>query len=471
MEELTVTAADQAPANESATPSFAVPSILFDNQTPFAATQFDTVDQHGAAFHVFVAKIGYRLGPCDDEGWAALTVLDEPAELNTEDLHEGGDPGASVLQESDFAPFKPRCDVILNAVAYAPGNKPARALTARLQLVATSGGRAKAGVLIDKSLIVCGPRWFIKKPVIRRAMELPVKIATLGLIRPSVWRMSKSTPITHLPIRYEHALGGQCRIDSDSPAAGRIPTKHKQVNNANDGAVHAVAHEACQSNPVGKGFTRGWFLKADRSTRIPAPQVSVQGKDCTARDFAKVAAGLELEAPAGFGAIGRAWLPRRALIGSIEEKSNWAPDDIPRLPANFDYAYWNCAPADQQCDYLNGLEQFTLMNLCSPENKAARLDQQGNTVLRFVLPHQAMFVLAATQRSTGSVLPLSLDTVVINPETGRVDLVWRGDLDADGTFTASRLMHVTQTAQIARMEELVRQQNSVDGHNHAQGEH
>lgn len=458
MESLAPSPADMAPpAEEADAPSFAVPGLLFDNRTPFAAAQFDTVDQHGAAFHVFVAKIGYSLGHCDDKGWARLTVLDETVQLNVEDLHEGGDPGASVLEESDYAPYKPRCDVIVNAVAYSPGNKPVRAMTARLTLVAPE---TKAVVLVDKSLTVCGPRSFIKKPGIQRLMELPVKIASLGLYRPNAWGLSKSTPITHLPVRYEHALGGQCRIDSDSAAAKRVPRKHLLSNDAKDATSYAVAHEACQSNPVGKGFSRSWFLKASKTKRIPAPQVSMSGKDCQPADFTMGAAGAEFMAPAGFGAIGRAWLPRRAYIGKIEDQPNWAPDQIPRLPSDFNYAYWNCAPADQQCDYLKGLEQFMLVNLCGPHSKSIRVDQQGNTVLRFALPQQAMFVLAATRNATASVLPLSLDTVVINPESGRVDLVWRGDLDADGTFTSSRLMHVTQVAQIERMNDLVNLQNN-----------
>ena len=470
MENLAPAPTDQATRNDvsdaSDAPTFSVPSLLFDNRTPFAAVQFDTVDQHGTAFHVFVAKIGYAIGACDDHGWARLTPLDEPTQLNAEDLHEGGDSRASVLQESDFAPFKPRCDVIVNGSAHSPGMKPTRAITVRLLLVAPTSDGANQRVLIDKSLIACGPRWFIKKPVIQRIAELPLKIASLGLIRPNPWRLSKPTPITHVPLRYEDALGGQCRIDSDSDSAKRIPKKHRLETDANRTTVHAVAHEACQSNPVGKGFSRAWYLKATKSKRIPAPQVSMAGKECRATDFAKGAAGAEFTAPAGFGAVGRAWLPRRALVGKIEEKSNWATDEIPRLPLNFDHAYWNCAPADQQCDYLKGSEQFTLMNMCAPDSKSARVDQTGNTVLRFALPTQAMFVLAATHRTTASVLPLCLDTVMIDTDTGRVDLVWRGDLDADGTFSSARLMHLTQAAQIKRMEELAHLQN-----NQTQGEH
>jgi len=38
-----------------------------------------------------------------------------------------GEPGLSAPKyESDFAPFKPRCDVLLNGSAYAPGGQPSQ---------------------------------------------------------------------------------------------------------------------------------------------------------------------------------------------------------------------------------------------------------------------------------------------------------------------------------------------------------
>ena len=40
-----------------------------------------------------------------------------------------GEPGLSApLAESDFAPKKPKCDVLLNGTAYAPGGKPAESV-------------------------------------------------------------------------------------------------------------------------------------------------------------------------------------------------------------------------------------------------------------------------------------------------------------------------------------------------------
>src|SRR5262245_40526143 len=45
-----------------------------------------------------------------------------------------GEPGFSAPRyESDFAPFKPRCDVLLNGSAYAPVGQPAERVIVRLK--------------------------------------------------------------------------------------------------------------------------------------------------------------------------------------------------------------------------------------------------------------------------------------------------------------------------------------------------
>ena len=128
------------------------------------------------------------------------------------------------------------------------------------------------------------------------------------------------------------------------------------------------------------------------------------------------------------------------------------------MPDDFDYGYWNCAPADQQCPFLQGEERVTLTNLCAQDNPAARVDRHGDTVLSFELPRQAMFILAANHSNHLTVVPLLIDTVIISPETRRVDLVWRGCLDAESSLVASRLMHVTEQAQLERLALLVQHQ-------------
>jgi hypothetical protein len=50
------------------------------------------------------------------------------------DAYWDGNPGASLYAPSDFAPYKPRVDVLLAGHAYAPGAAPLESLTVRLQV-------------------------------------------------------------------------------------------------------------------------------------------------------------------------------------------------------------------------------------------------------------------------------------------------------------------------------------------------
>ncbi|MYN29379.1 DUF2169 family type VI secretion system accessory protein [Duganella levis] len=411
-----------------------VPGIVFDNRTPHAAIQFDALDQHGAAFHIFVAKIGYRLGPCGADGKSRLTPCDEAVQLNTEDIHVDGNPAASVLEESDLAPFKPRCDVVVNAVAYAPRGIPITQFAVALRVDRRDAGPHDES-LIKKQLIVCGQQWFKRSAKLARLWQWPVRVFTLGLVYPPAWYLSSPKKLASLPLRYEFASGGECRIDGDKGL-----------------------HEACQGNPLGRGFTRSWYLKRLGETALAAPQIFYISQPISARQFQDCAAGNGELQPAGMGPIGRAWMPRRSLIGAIAEKSEWQRNEVPSLPENFDFGYWNCAPFDQQCGYLHGQECLTLTNLCAPDAEAARVDHQGNTVLRFDLPQQAMFVLVADISKRLIVLPLVIDTVIINPQTQRVDLVWRGCLAADGNSVEARLMHIVKSDQIARLDQLIQHQ-------------
>lgn len=449
--------ADSSPdaqASHASHPAAAYPprvtGVVFDNRTPYAALQFDTVDQHGAAFHVFVAKIGYALGACAADGTAPLTALEQPAPLNAADRHVGGDTSASVLEESDLAPFKPHCDVVVNATAYAPRGLPVREFPARLSV----------GKAIDKTLIITGPRRFERKPAATRALSVPVALGTLGLVRPDAWRLTDPEALTQLPLRYDYAAGGQCRISSDDAAAQRVPAANRLPSPGHGTATPGrwIAHEASQHNPLGLGFTRNWYLEALRCQHIPAPQIAYAARPPSVDRFRRCADGGPDPEPAGMGPVGRAWLPRRALIGKIEEKTHWDPDEVPRLPARFDYAYWNCAPADQQCPYPHSGEHVTLVNLCRPDSPTASIAENGDTVLRFCLPHQAMFLLAVNPEQQVLVLPLDIDTVTISPDACRVDLVWRACVSAGTGISESRLMHITEAAQMERLQLLVHRQ-------------
>ena len=428
---------------------FNIPNLVFDNRTPHAATQFDMVDQFGQAFHVVVARMGYAIGPCGADGWASLTPTARPVPLATEDLHLGGDTQAGALQESDFAPYKPRCDVIVNAVAHAPRGQ------AMPQFVVHLGLRSGNKSLIDKTLQVCGERSFRKKAVLTRVAQGCARIASVGLLKTNPWQLSTPVPFLQLPLHYAYAYGGQCRIEADDCAANGLPPAVRIAKGP------AAAHDSCQANPLGRGFARHWYLDLKHIHELPAPRISYASLPCTATQFWQGAAGKDLPPPAGLAPIGRGWLPRRTLAGSIEEKDKWGPDDVPALPEDFDFAYWNSTPPDQQCPFLAGQEQFALTNLCRHDHPSARADQRGNTVLRFTLPQQVMCLLLADKQDQLLVLRLAIDTVLIDPEAATLELVWRTIVPADAGQTAARLLHVMEPAQIARIELLEQAQQAL----------
>lgn len=474
--------ASQAEASLSAAPeTYAIPDVTFENGSELAAIHFDTVDQHGAAFHVFVAKTAYALGPHDEYGVAPLSPAPAPAPLLAEDLRYANDPSASVLQESDFAPYKPQCDVMVNATAYAPLGLPVRkfqvSLLVQRPLPATASqtptppmAPTEFVTLVAKMLDVHGERSFKRHCAPWRVVLWTIKLLTLTLWRPAPWRLTRAARFSELPLRYEFAEGGACRIDADDRAARRVARKHRLAPSSvtapgsaeSDAdapqASPAIAHEVCQTNPLGRGFTRRWYLKARRITTLPAPRICDVKQPASARDFWRAACGADLAPPAGLGSVGRAWLPRRALAGTFDHKTHWQPDEVPGLPADFDFAYWNSTPADQQCAHLTGGEQVTLINLCRPEHPSAQISLRGNSVLRFSLPVQAMFLLLVDDDNKIAITRLVIDTVVIAPDAATVQLVWRSCLPAEGAFHTARLMHLTDAGQIARLDLLEKTQ-------------
>jgi hypothetical protein len=456
-------------ATRPATPErahFEVPTLLFENRSGLEAIQFDTVDQHGSAFHVVVAKVAYAIGARDENGLAALGAPSAPSPLRVEDSHIGDDPARGVFAESDFAPYKPACDVIVHATACAPRASPVTSFHARLRVASdTSADQSKPGrLLIDKALEVFGEREFRRKWWPRRLLGMMVKIASFGALRPPPWRLTSPARFVELALDYTQTHGGECRINADDPAAKRVPKKARLPQDATPAAPSAgaaIAHESCPANPLGRGFTRKWFLRARRIKRLPAPRLTYAAEPCEARRFWRGAAGAELPKPAGFGVVGRGWMPRRALAGTFEDKATWQADEVPMLPLDFDFGYWNCAPLDQQCPYLNGQEEITLINLCRPEHPAANINQYGHTHLRFRLPSQAVFLLAADQENKVAAVCLDLDTVIVDPAASRVELVWRICLPADGDFKQARLMRVTESAQLARLRQMEQAQEQL----------
>lgn len=179
-------------------------------------------------------------------------------------------------------------------------------------------------------------------------------------------------PFTRHPIVYEWAYGGH-------DLGGADPRRHV----------------VDLRNPVGRGVAaRIADLVDTPAFRVAYPRSSSE--------------------PAGFGAIAIHWSPRRELAGTYDDA--WSRTRRPLLPADYDARARLCSPVDQRpAGHLVGGEHIALRNM-TPGGSLAF------TIPRVSLDFTTHFrELKALHHGT-------LGTVVVEPDLGRVSLVWQTSL-------------------------------------------
>jgi hypothetical protein len=211
-----------------------------------------------------------------------------------------GEPGQSaMLYGSDFARFKPRCDVLFNACAHAPNGQPVREMQVGWQV----------GPLI-KGLNVVGPRVWEKQIV--------------GI------KLSKPKRFTRMPLHFGLAFGGTRYYERGQGA-------HKQP-----------FADTLLTNPNGIG----WFGPHTRGEIDGAPVANLEDlKNPIRKPNGN-------HPPIAFSAIARHWDPRKNYAGTYDEA--WLKNVFPFLPEDFDERFHMCAPEDQQMAYPKGGERVTL---------------------------------------------------------------------------------------------------------------
>ncbi|MBA5639784.1 DUF2169 domain-containing protein [Duganella sp. LX20W] len=395
------------------------------NHTPFPAAAFNAVDQHDQQFQVFVLRqtLSFGSGQLEyAEKQQPLCAADSPFEDGT---------SAGIRQESDYCPFKPKCDVILHAVARAPNGVEVRDFPVRLAVGRGSGKNLK--ILIDKTLRVMGERSFKKRIWPLRLLQWVIKWGTLTLVRPNPWKLTRAKKFKSLPLRDEHAYGGQCRINQGERDARWVPKAHRLTaeqlashpDAGKSGVTMPVAHAMCAANSIGVGFAPHWYLKAALKSMMPAPRIERAGAPITARQFWRLQKpskkNVKIE-PVGLGVRSKLHPERRALLGTA---SNAFAHTMASLPGDFDFGMWNAASPDQQVDGLTGGDVIELVNLCPTDVPGLHLDKMGYTYLRIHLPEHECFVLLRPDEGPATTRPLVIDTVLIEPEDYAVTLVWR----------------------------------------------
>jgi uncharacterized protein YjbI with pentapeptide repeats len=160
--------------------------------------------------------------------------------------------------------------------------------------------------------------------------------------------------------------------------------------------ANAYGGPGYEPNPAGKGY----------KTK-DLPTVELAGDVIRSRS--------DRPAPAGFGPINPAWPPRAGKLGK-EYGERWRKERWPYFAEDFDWTYFNAAPADQQLDgYLRGDEDLTFQNL-HPAHPVFETRLPGLRVRAFVNDVEGRF----------REVPMVLDTLFADLDEGTVMLTWRG---------------------------------------------
>ncbi|MGK3981851.1 DUF2169 domain-containing protein [Sorangium sp. So ce136] len=123
--------------------------------------------------------------------------------------------------------------------------------------------------------------------------------------------------------------------------------------------------------------------------------------------------------PACFAPISAMWKDRFQKIGTYGDR--WKKTRWPFFPDDFDWTFFNAAPAEQQIAYPRGDEAFELWSV-----------RPDGEVVRGRLPEVRVRAFTqATAKAGGGVseVPMRLDTVWFDADALRLVLVWRGLLD------------------------------------------
>lgn len=391
----------------------------FRNLTPFSTLCYSMLDKQDMEYRVVAMKVGFTLERSAGEV-CSVRIQENPAmPLCMQDEYAGELNHSQVLQESDLSPFKPRCDVIVNGTAYAPGGVPAPEVPVSLRLLA-----ADDRILLDKQLTVTGERFFTRNSLTGQ------------------WSLSAPETFISLPLHYRYAFGGECCINNDNDAAKDVPEKYRLTPEQQ--AAHPrpdnppVAHTACITNPLGLGFVERWYADALRQSRFPAPRITDPRHPFTLASFLRCQAGeadfssAEFQ-PAGFGFLGQSWQPRLAKAGTYDR--DWLDTRHPGLPADFDFGHWNGAPEDQQIPYPSPGLRFELKGM----------HPQGGLSIR--LPADKAVILL--RMDDGTLVPqwMVMDTLILDTEKMTLVVTWRYRISAGAPLRVMEARYITETSQ------------------------
>ena len=230
-------------------------------------------------------------------------------------------------------------------------------------------------------------------PVSKRVRVFGDRVWGSGIVRSSI---STPEPFERIPLIWERAFGGLDVVD------GRTPETHGEGR-----------------NPVGAGFRVKNGRKPLNGLRLP----NLEEPRSLISDWQ------DRPAPACFAPLCAHWEPRRSFAGTYDER--WLKRRAPYLPEDFDSRFFQIAPTDLiSRGHLRGDESIEVSG-ATPSGK-----------LQCRLPGQRIEVTFLLDDERLARMPV-LDTVLIEPDEGRVVLVWRSMLRCDKKLLRVREIAVT----------------------------
>ena len=207
----------------------------------------------GREWLVVVVKGSFSI-PLPGEQWPTLAAKQAP--LTETDVFTG-EPGFSApLYENDFAPRKPRCDVLLNGSAYAPDGRPTTRVAVGIRLGA-----------MTKTFDVVGHRHW-KSRVLYASPSPPELFA-------------------QMPISYNCAFGGIDRAEHDP-----MKWRYYDTNHAGCGYHEHTAAEHLNGRPLPNTEEHGQSISSPTGNYPPL----------------------------AFGPLGRAWKQRIGWAGTYDDR-------------------------------------------------------------------------------------------------------------------------------------------------------
>jgi hypothetical protein len=426
-----------------------------ENQTPFPALMYSAADPNHAEHDIVVMKVSYKILRKDEDRWGLELIEDGSVPLYLTDEFWGEIGASSVKVESDLAPYKPMCDVILNGNAYTPNGKEMTAIAVRLKISKPEQlekiPKPKQPQPLNPSMPLTDEQvagwekekreyeYALANQKIKYYVQLEKTLSVLGesQFKPNAllpgWKRSTIKPFTELPIRWEYAFGGTNTIYKLADQTGE-----------------PIYNQTCFTNPLGTGwFEKDYFDECEKVNnqfrtrkekienykvvaaprieyhlqRQPKPAINKHPKkvELNAKQMAQISQTYPYK-PAGFGYLGRPWSPRIALAGTYDDQ--WLKEQHPYPPHDIDYGYWNGAPADQQIEFFYPNSRLELWNLTKPE-----FSKQGYVCLDFLghRPFIKMFF------KTGEMVPYPMitDTVLIDTDNMIISLTHKAYIRSD----------------------------------------